>query len=159
MNVREIMTSSVEDCRPSTDLAAAAAIMWRNDCGVVPVVDDGLRVAGVITDRDICMAAATRHRRPEELTAGQVMSGRVHTVRPDADVRDALELMRAHRVRRLPVTDDQGVLCGMLSITDVIRRTTSGRRRATGEPTGEEVVQAMRLIAGQPAGTSALTVG
>src|SRR5439155_7015286 len=107
MKVQDVMTKGVESCRRSTDLAAAAMIMWRMDCGVVPVVgDDGREAVGMITDRDICVAVATRHRRPEEITVGEVVSGTLYKVRPGDDIRAALEAMRAERVRRLPVVRD-----------------------------------------------------
>ena len=60
MNVQEIMTNDVETCRLDDTLNSPAAIMWGHDCGVVPVVDDDGRVVGMITDRDICMAAYTQ---------------------------------------------------------------------------------------------------
>ncbi len=64
MKVQSIMTRDVEACTAETNLADAAMIMWRNDCGVVPVVEEpDRRVIGLITDRDICMAVATKDRR------------------------------------------------------------------------------------------------
>lgn len=58
------MTKAVESCGGHTDLANAAMIMWRKDCGIVPVIEpDTDEVVGVVADRDICMAVATRHRR------------------------------------------------------------------------------------------------
>src|SRR5262245_15334249 len=60
MKVKEIMTSDVKTCSLDTDLASAAKIMWEEDCGAVPVTDGGGSVIGMITDRDICIAAATR---------------------------------------------------------------------------------------------------
>jgi CBS domain-containing protein len=120
VKVQELMTRQAEACEPATDLAAVAMIMWRQDCGVVPIIDDERRVIGIITDRDICMAVATRHRSAEEINAGQVMSGHVFIVRPNDDVRAALEVMRRERVRRLPVVDGTGRLQGMLSINDVV---------------------------------------
>ena len=71
MKVREVMTSEVEICDPGHDLAAAAMIMWRRDCGAVPVVEpESNRALGVITDRDICMALATRHRQASGAVLG-----------------------------------------------------------------------------------------
>ena len=62
---------------------------------MVPVVDGARRVQGIITDRDICMATATRHRKPEDLAVGEVMNSHPRTVQQDEDVRTALELMRS----------------------------------------------------------------
>ncbi len=126
MKVRNLMTREVETCKSTDDLTTAAMIMWRNDCGVVPVTDDGRHVVGVITDRDICMAAATRHRPPEEIPAGDVVSHRVISARPDDDLRTALETMRSEHVRRLPVVDRERNLEGVLSINDVILGAVHG---------------------------------
>ena len=62
MKVRDLMTSRVRTCRPSTSLADVVSEMWEGDCGVLPVVNDEGRVIGMITDRDICIALATRDR-------------------------------------------------------------------------------------------------
>ena len=56
MKVQDLMTSDVKTCRPETNLAEAVRDMWEGNCGAVPVVNDEGRVAGIITDRDICIA-------------------------------------------------------------------------------------------------------
>ena len=58
----ELMTRDVASCEMEHPLACSAKIMWERDCGCVPVVDDDNRVVGMLTDRDICMAALTRGR-------------------------------------------------------------------------------------------------
>ena len=121
MLVRDFMNREVETCEPGDDLAKAAMIMWRKDCGIVPVVEDGSRqVLGVVTDRDICMAAATRHRSPDQMVVAEVMARRPCAVRPDEDVTTALDQMRTERVRRLPVVGQDGRLEGILSLADVL---------------------------------------
>lgn len=132
MTVHEVMSAGVGHCQRSTNLADAAMIMWRHDCGAVPVVDTDRRVTGVITDRDICMAVATRHRRPEELSVGLVVNGPVHTVKEDGDIDVALQIMKQHQLRRLPVTDEQGFLRGMLSLSDLVLHASTGRRTMNG---------------------------
>jgi Mg/Co/Ni transporter MgtE len=59
-NVRDLMTTAVRSCTTGDNLQRAAQIMWESDCGVVPVVDRDGRLVGMITDRDICMAAYTQ---------------------------------------------------------------------------------------------------
>ena len=75
MKVEDLMTRSVGTCRPTDTLSSAAQLMWERDCGCVPVVsDDGSnRVVGMLTDRDICMAAHFRGASPGALPVGQVM--------------------------------------------------------------------------------------
>ena len=60
MKVRDLMTTDVKSCSSDTNLAAAASRMWEGDCGALPVVDDDGKFIGMIADRDICMAVATR---------------------------------------------------------------------------------------------------
>jgi predicted transcriptional regulator len=60
MKVEQVMKQAVQACRRGDALNTAAQIMWEHDCGCVPVVDTENRVIGMITDRDICMAAYTR---------------------------------------------------------------------------------------------------
>lgn len=149
MKIRNLMTPNVESCGPHTDLSAAAMVMWRQDCGIVPVVNSDRRVVGVITDRDICMAVATRHRPPETVTVGEVISGRLATVRPDDDATLALETMRTERVRRLPVVDTDGRLQGIVSINDLVLHTEPGARHGS-EITLEAVLQTMKAICEHP---------
>ena len=127
MLVESLMTRDVESARPESTLAEAAAVMWRRDCGVVPVTDEGGSVVGVITDRDICMALSMRGQRAAEVRVAEVMARGVETCTPVDDVREALEAMARRQVRRLPVVDSRGRLVGVLSLNDVIRRTRKGK--------------------------------
>ena len=65
MQIKHIMTTDIATCQPDTNLAVVAKLMWDRDCGIVPVIDAAGTVAGVITDRDICIASATRRALPE----------------------------------------------------------------------------------------------
>jgi CBS domain-containing protein len=149
MKVRELMTRA-ETCTAPTDLAAVAMTMWRQDCGIVPVVDESRRVIGVLTDRDICIAVATRHRRPEELTARDVMAGRLFSAGPDDDVQVAMETMRTQRIRRLPVVDAEGRLEGILSMHDIIMRARPSGSRPTAGPSANEVLATLQGVCGHP---------
>jgi len=119
MKVKELMTTDVKRCTPETNLAAAAKIMWEGDCGAVPVTDERDRVVGVITDRDICIAAATRPRTEGEIPVKDVISKPLYTCAPGDDVRSALEIMKTRKIRRLPVVEQGGRLAGIVSIHDI----------------------------------------
>ena len=120
MTVKELQTSNVKTISSDTDLAVVAKLMWEGDCGAVPVVTDDRKVIGMITDRDICIAAATRAKPPAEIRAGEVITNHgVHAVKPDDDVRVAMRTMRKHKVRRLPVVDREQRLTGIVSINDL----------------------------------------
>lgn len=120
MKVRDLMTSDVKTCRPETNLAEAVKDMWHGDFGVLPVVNDEGRVTGVITDRDICIAVATRGRSADRIAVHEVAQGRAYTCLPDDDATAALETMKVHKIRRLPVVDAEGHVRGMLSLNDVV---------------------------------------
>jgi CBS domain-containing protein len=118
MKVRDIMTDNPKCCGPDTNLAAATELMWINDCGVLPVLDDG-KLTGIVTDRDVCIAVGTRNCRPSETTVKDVASRAVQTCTPDDDVHTAMATMRRAQVRRLPVTED-GKVVGILALNDII---------------------------------------
>jgi CBS domain-containing protein len=127
MKVRELMTSDVKSCSLDTNLAAAAKIMWEEDCGAVPVTDALGQVVGVITDRDICIAGATRSRGEGEIPVGDVISRALYTCAPSDDARSALETMRHRKIRRLPVVDQSGRLTGILSLHDIAAQARSSK--------------------------------
>jgi CBS domain-containing protein len=128
MKVKELMTTDVKHCGPDTNLAAAAKIMWEGDCGALPVTDESRRVIGVITDRDICIAAATRPRTEGEIPVRDVISKALYSCSPGDDVRAALDTMRAHKVRRLPVVDEKGRLTGIVSIHDIALQSRGNKK-------------------------------
>jgi CBS domain-containing protein len=146
MKAEEIMTKDVQSCRPGASLAQAAALMWDFDCGAMPVVDDSNRVMGMITDRDIAIASATKGRRATEITVGEVMSGNVYACAMDEDVKSALKTMRRERVRRLPVIGADGKLAGILSINDVVLRADVGKGRQAPEISYEDVVGTFKAV-------------
>ncbi len=150
MKIQDLMIRDVETCLGTTDLAAVSMTMWRQDCGIVPVIDNTRRVLGVITDRDICMALATQHRRAEEITAQEAMSGRLFSVRPDEDVHVALEAMRTQRVRRLPVVDAEQRLRGLVSLNDVILHAQPSGGRTTPALSANDVLLTLQGICGHP---------
>ncbi|HXV62294.1 MAG TPA: CBS domain-containing protein [Vicinamibacteria bacterium] len=119
MKVEKLMKSDVGVCHPGDPGAIAAKIMWERDCGAVPVVDDRLQVVGMITDRDLCIASYLQGKPLYEISVAGVMSQQLWTCRPDDDISGAEKVMREHQVRRLPVTDEEGLLKGILSLNDI----------------------------------------
>ncbi|MCA1636095.1 MAG: CBS domain-containing protein [Acidobacteria bacterium] len=127
--VENVMTRDVEACGPEDTLAAAASVMWRRDCGVVPVVDEERRIVGIVTDRDICMALATRPQVASEVRVAEVMSREVRSCNAVDDIQEALETMRRERLRRLPVLDGGGKLAGVLSTSDIVLHSDHGKSK------------------------------
>ena len=66
------MTGEPRTCSTATSLAAAAALMLDGDCGVLPVLDDG-KLIGIVTDRDMYIALATRNKRASAISVGEVV--------------------------------------------------------------------------------------
>jgi CBS domain-containing protein len=119
MQVKDLMTTSPSVCTLEDTTNEAARIMWERDCGAVPVVDRNRRVVGMITDRDICIAAYFQGEPLSQIRVADVMSRELSTVRPEDEVTKAEHLMRAHQVRRLPVVTDGQILVGILSVGDL----------------------------------------
>jgi CBS domain-containing protein len=123
-------------------LSDVALLMWEGDCGFIPIVDTGRHVVGVITDRDICIAAGTRKRPPAHICARELMDHDVACCQTSDDVRAALLTMRQRGVRRLPVIGSDGVLAGVLSIDDVVVEAGS----ATSDVSSGDVVDTLKTI-------------
>jgi CBS domain-containing protein len=119
MNVDKLMSTDVKTCQPNHTLACAAQVMWETDCGVVPVVDAEGHIQGMITDRDICMATYLNGRAPHDLLIADFMSQHVLACHPQDRMTDATAMMRRAQVRRLPVTDTEDRLVGILSLSDI----------------------------------------
>lgn len=132
--VEQLMTKEVRTCTPVQTLNDAARAMWEGDCGCIPVLaEEGRdRVVGVLTDRDICMAAYTQGRTLREVRIGDVMTRAVLSCGPGDTLDEAEATMRAGRVRRLPVVDDAGKLLGILSLADIARDAEQRGARAGG---------------------------
>ena len=126
MQVQDIMVRDTKFCRLNNNLAAAAAIMWANDCGGLPVLDGGGKVVGMITDRDICIAAGTRNRLPSDIQVSEVAPQKIYTCAPEDDIHAALKTMQKQKVRRLPVVGKEGKLKGILCLNDIVLNTRQG---------------------------------
>ena len=121
MQIKQVMATNIATCQPETNLAVVAKLMWDRDCGFVPVVNAAGKVAGVITDRDICIASATRRLLPEQITAAQAMRRQpIHTSQPEDTIGEALATMKQFQVRRLPVIAADGTLKGVVSMNDIV---------------------------------------
>jgi CBS domain-containing protein len=140
MIVKDVMTAAPKTCSPGTNLAEAAALMLDGDCGILPVVDDG-KLVGVVTDRDMYIALATRNQRASDVTVGELARAPVHTCGPDDSVQTALATMKQHAVRRLPVEGFGGTVLGIVSMNDIV--LAAGPRKAVRE---SEVMGALQGI-------------
>ena len=94
MRVDQVMNQPPISCRGYETLNHAAHLMWEHDCGAIPVVNDRDEVVGIITDRDICMAAYSTGDRLADIPVARIMARRVYSVRPDHSVEDAEQKLR-----------------------------------------------------------------
>jgi CBS domain-containing protein len=115
--VREVMTPGVVAVLPDASLVEAAQLMRAVDIGDVLVAEDG-HVVGVLTDRDIALRAVADGADPLTVSARAVCTPDPVVVGPDDPVATAVDLMRGHAVRRLPVVED-GRPVGMVSLGDL----------------------------------------
>ena len=129
--VRDVMHAGVETARPDDSVKRAASIMQAADIGPLPVCD-GDRLVGIVTDRDITVRSVAAGRDPSTTPVRDVMTPDIVYVRADQDVDEAIELMRRHEVRRLPVIDG-GRLVGMVALADLARKTDEQRQSAALE--------------------------
>jgi CBS-domain-containing membrane protein len=146
MKVGDLMTRDVKTCRPEDDSSRAAQILWEHDCGILPMTDADHGVVGLITDRDLAMAAYTKGLPLAAIRVGSVITGEVFGCAPTDSVESAMGAMRRWRVRRLPVLDRKGRILGILSLADIAREAE--RQQHEGLPTLSmaEVVKTLATI-------------
>ncbi len=117
LTVKDIMNKKVLTIEPDKKLRDAARIMNENDVGSLIVVKGG-EVVGIITERDVVRATA-EGLNPDETKVSDLMTTEVFTVLPETSVLKAIEMMRAHGIRHLPVVDGEGRLVGIVSLRDL----------------------------------------
>ncbi len=142
MTAQDLMSRDIAACTSEDDAATAIRLMQHHRCGFVPVINIHGAVAGVVTDRDLCIAApGARPRTIDHVAVKDVMSSPVVSCMPEEDLTTVLGTMAKHHVHRLPVLNDTGHLQGVLSIDDIIQ--AAGR---PGSPTAGEIVDALKGI-------------
>jgi CBS domain-containing protein len=124
MKCRDIMNSNLEWLTEKDTIDAAATKMAETGLGFLPICDARMRPVGVVTDRDLTIRALARRLDARTTTAAMVMSAPVLTCLASSDIRDAEELMARERKSRIAVTDAEGALIGVISLADLVERTS-----------------------------------
>lgn len=137
--VKDVMVEDVISVSPATSFKQLVDLLWINDVSALPVVDERGVLTGIVTESDLlaraefdpkAKAGSAANRKAalygkletaSPLTAGDVMTSPVVTVRPDDKLADTARLMRAKKLRRLPVLDRAGALVGMVSQVDLLK--------------------------------------
>lgn len=147
MKVKDLMVTDVKSCAAYNTLNTAAQTMWDNDIGCVPVVDNDRRVLGMLTDRDVCMAAYIQGVPLTGSLVTSAMSNQVFSCAPDDDIASAEKLMREKQVRRLAVIDAQGRLTGIIALNDIAREgERETQLKKTREVSDAEIARVMASV-------------
>lgn len=151
MKVNGLMATDVAAVRPETDVRTAVDAMHSHECGFLPVLDDGGRVVGVLTDRDVALALGADDARPSERFVADVMTKEPHTCSGDETVAQVLHRMCEFQVRRLPVVNGAGRLVGAISIDDLVG-VAQNVRAGTDRVSFEQVMEAITALAARSSG-------
>lgn len=128
MQIKDLMSHPPVTCPANSTLDHAARLMWEFDCGIIPVVNDDGRLAGVVTDRDVCMAAYTQGRSLASIPIATAMGKQVVAVHASDPIEQAERLMRDNQIRRLPVLDADGRPIGLVSMNDLARLAARAKK-------------------------------
>ena len=139
MKVSEVMSKRPACCWPSSSALTAAIMMRERDVGILPVTQDPFtpKLVGVVTDRDLCLRVVAGGRDPAHAWISECKTEGPVCCTAEEDARQAIELMKKHQVRRLPVVDERHEIVGMLSLSDLVRKA---------DLDAEGVVAALRSI-------------
>lgn len=146
MKVEQLMTTNVHICHPQDTLNSAAEKLWSHDIGSLPVMDDDEHVIGMITDRDICMAAYTQGRTLAEIPVAVAMSKELFLCGPEDSIKDAEDTLRSRQVRRLPVLNQDKNLVGIVSLNDIVREAEREMGSKSREITTQEVTATLATV-------------
>jgi CBS domain-containing protein len=148
MRVEKIMSHQVTTCGPHDSLEHAASLMWNSDCGSLPVVaaNGSHEVRGIITDRDICMAALFQGKPLRDLRVEDAMAKNVITCRASDKIGDAARIMEQEQIRRLPVLDNDGGLMGIISMADIVREAARSQYSQHHEIPSSDVMMTLARI-------------
>jgi CBS domain-containing protein len=124
MKVHEILTKNPVCCWPSSSTLSAALLMQETGTGIVPVIQDPFTpiLVGVVTDRDLCLHVVAAGRDPSSTWIDACMTRDPVCCTEQDDVSRALDLMKTHQIRRLPVVNEKHEVVGMVSLSDLVRK-------------------------------------
>lgn len=129
----EVMTREPVCCEPGDSVTQVAMLMKSEDVGSIPVVDSRQKrkLIGIVTDRDLVVNVLAGGMAADRATVRDAMTANPESCREDEDVKKAVELMADRQVRRMPIVDEAGRLCGIIAQADVATRLK--RDDTTGE--------------------------
>ncbi len=117
LKVRDLMTKKIEFVMPDATISEVAEIMENSDVGIVPVCDEDKKLLGIITDRDIVIRNVAKNRGNAKVS--EIMTKRVTTASPNEDIYNISKKMAKHKIRRIPIVEDDNRLVGVVSVADI----------------------------------------
>jgi CBS domain-containing protein len=120
MCIKTIMSSSPDYAEPQETARDAAMRMRQRAVGSLIVINDAYAPVGIITDRDLMERVLAAGKDPDATRLVDIMTASPATIAETDTIGRALQLMREHSVRRLPVEDELGRVCGLVSLDDIL---------------------------------------
>ena len=121
MKVNECMSEDVCFVKPDCNSYDAARIMCENHIGCIPVCDDTKKVVGIVTDRDIVLRAVACNKTTKTTPVSEIMTTDVYTCKSEDDITQAQNIMAKNQIRRIPITDNNCKLVGILTMGDLAK--------------------------------------
>jgi CBS domain-containing protein len=128
----EVMTKNPVCCLPNDAVSKVAQLMKSKDFGSVPVIENEQtkKLVGIVTDRDLALKIVAEGRDPKSTKAEEVMTHKVVTCRAEDDLQKALDAMSGHKLRRIPVVDNNNGIVGIIAQADVATRVDQPEKTA-----------------------------
>jgi CBS domain-containing protein len=134
VRIKDIMTPDPACCTPDSTAREAAGLMRDCDCGAIPVVDtrEGRRPIGMVTDRDLAVRGLADGRGPDT-PVRDLMTELPHAARADDEIETVRQVMMQQKVRRVPVTNAEGEIGGIVAQADLARHDDAVSDRELGK--------------------------
>jgi len=146
---KDIMTTNPACCSPENSVEEAAQMMVKHDCGEIPVIEskDNAKLIGVITDRDITCRVVAAGNNPSQTRVRDAMSSPPVTVKGDTSIEDCCRLLEKNQIRRVPVVDQSGHCCGIVSQADIAKTAPREQTAEVLKQVSERSEHASRVAA------------
>jgi CBS domain-containing protein len=140
MHAGQIMSRDVITCSPDDSLRDAVRKMWDHDVGCLLVVDGEERLVGIVTDRDVCLAAFTGERPLKDIRVKSAMTSPVHSLTDTDRVQDVEVVMTTYKIHRVPIVDRENRVLGLISLSDIAREASRELRERHPDVTDADLV-------------------
>jgi len=146
---KDIMSANPACCTAEDNVQQAAELMVKQDCGEIPVVesDANIQPIGVITDRDITCRVVATGKNPKQTRVRDAMSSPAVMVTPETSIEECCRVLEENQIRRVPVVDQSGICCGMVSQADIAKTASTKQTAEVLKQVSEPSEHASRVAA------------